>query len=143
MISIALFCESRYPVNRKGIKKTVEAVLGEKGVSGNVEVSIAVVGDRKMRVLNKKYRDKDATTDVLSFSQAEGPPAPSGLSSGSRTVGQDKGITSPDGMLRLGDVVISFPQVRKNAIRKEVLIDEEIDFLVRHGILHLLGIHHE
>lgn len=133
MISISLFCESRYPVNRKGIKKTVEAVLGERGVSGNIEVSIAVVGDRKMRSLNKKYRNKDATTDVLSFSQTEGLPAGR----------QGKGITLLDGMLRLGDVVVSFPQVRKNAMRKEVLIDEEINFLVRHGILHLLGIHHE
>lgn len=126
MIIISLFCESRYPVDRRQVKKTAEAVLGERGVSGNVEVSIAIVGDRKMRALNKKYRNKDTTTDVLSFSQKEG-----------------GGVAPPDGVLHLGDVVVSFPQVRKNAMKKEVLVDEEINFLVRHGILHLLGIHHE
>lgn len=128
MISVLLFCESRYPVNRRAIKKTVEAVLGERGVSGDVEISISIVGDRKMRKLNKKYREKDETTDVLSFSQVEGPAEPG---------------PSPDRMLRLGDIVVSFPQARKNAAKKEVLIDEEINFLIRHSLLHLLGIHHE
>ena len=127
MISVPLFCESRYPVNRKAIKKTVEVVLGERGVSGNVEVAISIVGDRKMRSLNKKYRQKDATTDVLSFSQVEG----------------KGGSPVPDDLLRLGDVVISFPQARRNAGKKESLVDEEINFLVRHALLHLLGIHHE
>lgn len=126
MIFIPLFCESRYPINRKAIKKTVEAVLGERGVSGDVEISISIVGDRKMRSLNKKYRQKDEATDVLSFSQTEESRGP-----------------SPDGMLRLGDIVVSFPQARKNAGKKESLVDEEINFLVRHGLLHLLGIHHE
>ena len=126
MISVSLFCESRYPVDRRAIKKTIEAVLGERGVSGDVEISLAIVGDRKMRVLNKKYRDKDKTTDVLSFSQVEG-----------------EGNNSPDNILRLGDVVVSYPQARKNAKDKETLVDEEINFLFRHGLLHLLGIHHE
>lgn len=128
MISTLLFCESRYPVNRKAIKKTIEAVLGERGVSGDIEVSIAIVGDRKMRKLNKKYRQKDETADVLSFSQVEGPAQPD---------------PSPDRMLRLGDIVVSYPQARKNAAKKESLVDEEINFLVRHALLHLLGIHHE
>lgn len=126
MISVPLFCESRYPVNRKAIKKTVEAVLGERGVNSNVEVSLSVVGDRKMRTLNKKYMKKDETTDVLSFSQIEG-----------------QGRALPDGVLRLGDVIVSFPQARRNAAKKEVLVDEEINSLFRHGLLHLLGIHHE
>lgn len=126
MVYVPLFCESRYPVNRRAIKKTVEAALGERGVSGNIEVSISIVGDRKMRSLNKKYRNKDYTTDVLSFSQVEG-----------------EGVASPDGVLRLGDIIISFPQARKNAGKKETLVDEEINFLVKHGLLHLLGIHHE
>lgn len=100
--------------------------MGERGVRGDVEISISVVGDRKMQSLNKKYKDKNETCDVLSFSQVEG-----------------EGPAWPDGVLRLGDVVISFPQARKNAREKETLVDEEINFLLRHGLLHLLGIHHE
>src|SRR3989344_5997524 len=105
MISVSLFCESRYPVDRRAIKKTAETVLGKQGVSGDVEVSIAIVGERKMHQLNKRYRSKDATTDVLSFSQTES------LSTGEKV----KSPPAPDGILRLGDVVISFPQARKNA----------------------------
>lgn len=131
MISVPLFCESRYPVNRRAIKKTVEQVLDERSINGNVEVSISIIGDRKMRVLNKKYRDKEGTTDVLSFSQIDG------------VGGKRESPVPPDGVLRLGDVVISYPQARINASKKETLVDEEIDFLVAHGLLHLLGIHHE
>ena len=137
MISVPLFCESRYPVNRRAIKKTVEAVLGERGVSGSIEVSVSIIGDRKMQALNKKYREKDSTTDVLSFSQVEeAPPV-------NKKVQSPKWVSVPDGLLRLGDVIISYPQARKNAAKKEVLVDEEINFLVRHALLHLLGIHHE
>lgn len=100
--------------------------MGQRGVSGHVEVSVSIVGDRKMKVLNKKYRQKDGTADVLSFSQTQG-----------------EWAKTPDGVLRLGDVIISFPQARKNAREKETLVDEEIDFLLRHGLLHLLGIHHD
>ncbi len=113
--------------------------MGERGVSGYAEVSISIVGDRKMRLLNKKYRQKDKTTDVLSFSQADSSvpikPGPAG--------GRGEWAKTPDGVLRLGDVIISFPQARKNARVKETLVDEEINFLIRHGLLHLLGIHHE
>jgi probable rRNA maturation factor len=126
MIRTLLFCESRYPVDRRGIKKTIEEVLGEKGVSGDVEVSVSIIGDRKMRTLNKKYRNLDKTTNVLSFSQTEG-----------------QGTASPDGVLRLGDVVLSFPQVVKGAREKETLVDDEVNFLVKHALHHLLGIHHE
>ena len=133
IISVILFCESRYPVNRKSIRKTIEAVLGERSISGSIEVSVSIVGDRKMRSLNKKYRGKLETTDVLSFSQVEGEISAKKL----------KNVSYPDGVLRLGDIVISFPQARKNAVKKEVLVDEEINFLIGHGLLHLLGIHHE
>lgn len=126
MVKVLLFSESRYPVNRKAIRKTVEEMLQEKGVVTSVEVSIAVVGDRKMTALNKKYRDKDGTTDVLSFSLVEGAVSP-----------QD------DNVLRLGDIVLSYPQVLKNAAKKELLVDEEINNLIKHGLDHLLGTHHE
>lgn len=114
--------------------------MGERGVSGHVEVSISIVGDRKMQSINKKYRQKDKTADVLSFSQVDS----SAHSVNSGPVGgRGEWVKAPDGVLRLGDVIVSFPQARKNAREKETLVDEEINFLIRHGLLHLLGIHHE
>lgn len=127
MVNVLLFSESRYSINRKAIRKTIADTLMHKGIVSSVEVSIAIVGDRKMTALNKKYRGKEGTADVLSFSLTEGEPV--------GAVG--------DTILRLGDVVVSYPQVLKNAAAKEVLVDDEINFLVRHGLEHLLGEHHE
>lgn len=130
-ISVFLFVESRYKANRKRIKKTVTNLLREQGIK-EAEISVAIIGDRKMRELNNKYRKIDKTTNVLSFSLAEGEASvlpPSQHKEGSE-------------ILRLGDVVISYPQIIREAAAEEVLVDDKIDELVRHGTLHLLGIHH-
>ena len=66
-ISVPIYVESRYKVNRKRIKQKVFDTLHQHGVVGPAEVSVAIVGDRKMRALNKKYRNLDKTTNVLSF----------------------------------------------------------------------------
>lgn len=123
---VLIFVESRYKVNRRKIKEAINEVLGDNNVESMVEVSVAVVGDRKMRDLNKKYRQIDKTTNVLSFPLSEG--AESRL--------------PQDGVVRLGDIVLSYPQIIREAARDEVLVEEKIDELVRHSMLHLLGIHH-
>lgn len=124
-VKVLMYVESRYRVNRKRVKKSIVQTLEENSISSPCEVSVALVGDRKMRSLNKKYRGKDQTTNVLSFSINEG-----------------KQPVMPLGNLRLGDIVISYPQVIREAAREEVLVDDKIDQLVKHGLLHLLGIHH-
>ncbi len=124
-ITVPIYVESRYKVNRRSIKKVVEETIEKNGIVGSVEVSIAVVGDRKMRAMNKKYRGMDRTTNVLSFSQVEGERTP-----------------LPDGELFLGDVIVSYPVVITEAARENMLIDDKINELVEHGVLHLLGFHH-
>jgi len=123
---ILIFVESRYKVNRKRIKSKVTKVLTQHEIKGPVEVSVAIVGDRKMRALSKKYKGEDKTRNILSFSLSEG---------------ESTHLSSE--ILRLGDIVISYPQVIKEASEKEVLVDDKVDELVEHGILHLLGINHE
>ena len=125
-VVVLIYVESRYKVNRKKIKSAISSVLSENNVKSPLEVSIAIVGDRKMGKLNKQYRDKEGTTNILSFPLAEG---------------QKSHL--PSDLLRLGDIVISYPVVIKEASRDEMLVDEKIDQLVRHGMLHLLGLHHE
>ena len=125
-IKIPIFVESRYRVNRKRIKKAVSKVLTAHEMKGPAEVSVAIVGDRKMRALSLKYKGEDKTRNVLSFSLSEGE------------------STYPSSeVLRLGDIVISYPQVILEASEEEVLVDDKIDELVEHGMLHLLGINHE
>lgn len=120
-----IFIESRYQVNRKKIKETVERVISDRGITSPMEVSIAIVGDRKMRALNKKYRNLDKTTNVLSFAQMEGVQ-----------------INPPTGNLTLGDVVISYPVMIKEASFENMLVDDKISYWVAHGLQHLLGEHH-
>ena len=124
--NVLLYIESRYKANRKRIINAVKNVLKQQSVASPVEVSIAIVGDRKMKTLNKKYRNLDKTTNVLSFPIAEGQPS-----------------VLPSDKIRLGDVVISWPQVIREASKEEVLVDDKIDELVKHGTMHLLGLHHE
>lgn len=139
MVFVTFKTESRFPVNRDKIREIIEKELSNHGIKVNYEVGVSIVGDRKMTFLNKKYLGHDGTTDVLSFPlESEGkisirgtPDAPSGF------------VTPPDGILHLGDIVVSFPQAIDQAAEKNVFVDEEINFLVQHGVLHLLGIHHE
>ncbi|OGH12396.1 MAG: rRNA maturation RNase YbeY [Candidatus Levybacteria bacterium RIFCSPHIGHO2_01_FULL_36_15] len=125
-IKVPIFIESRYKLNRTKVKDTVCDALKKQDIKGPVEVSVAIVGDRKMKRLNKKYRDLDKTTNVLSFSQMEG----------STNV-------LPQDVLILGDVVVSYPQAILEASKEEMLVDDKICELVEHGVMHLLGIHHE
>lgn len=125
-VNVLIFVESRYKINKKRIRKTVDRVIDKNEMASPVEVSIAVVGDRKMRDLSKKYKGEDKTRNVLSFSQTEGEP-----------------VQMPSDILRLGDVVLSFPQVIRDASRDEMLVDDKVDELIEHGLMHLLGLHHE
>src|SRR6185369_9686674 len=91
-LNVLIFVESRYKVNRKRIKTALSNLISEQNINSPVEVSIAVVGDRKMRELSKKYKGEDKTRNVLSFSLSEG-----------------ERVETPSDKLRLGDIVISYP----------------------------------
>lgn len=125
-LKVLIFVESRYKVNRKRIRAALANLLDQQGINSPVEVSVAIVGDRKMRELSKRYKGEDKTRNILSFSQSEG-----------------EKMATPAGILRVGDIVISYPVVLTEAARDEVLVDDKVDELVTHGMTHLLGIHHE
>lgn len=129
MIRSLIKTDSRFPINRKRIRQAVASVLRENGVRGEIEVSIVVVGDRKMKALNKQYFKRKETASILSFPL--------------ENTSEDTGLgfaNSPDEILRLGDIVISYPQALKKAAEKNILVDEAIDSLIKHGMNCLLGI---
>ena len=88
-----------------------------------VGFSVALVSDRRMVELNKLFRGKDSTTDVLSF-----PHEP------------DEFDTEADS---LGDIVISVEQAAKQADENGLTLEGEIKQLILHGVLHLCGYDHE
>jgi len=115
--------EDNFPINKKKLTEVVKTILKEKGIGGKIELGISIVDDKEIRQLNEVHMKKKGTTDVLSF-----------------PLEKEKG---PDGIIRLGDIVINIQQARRQAKKKEKTIGEEIEFLLNHGLLHLLGFHHD
>jgi len=126
MITVLIKTESHYTVDRKRIRETIEKFLKERGVKGKVEISLSIVGDRQIRKLNLKYRNLDEEAVVLAFPLSENQE-------------QIPFAGPPDDVLRLGDIVISYPQARDLARIEEKLVDDKIDELIIHGMKHLLG----
>lgn len=88
------------------------------------EISLLFVDDDSIRKINKKYLSRDYSTNVISFSLREG----------------DFGDINPD---LLGDIIISVETALRDALKAEIKFEEELDYLIIHGILHLLGYDHE
>jgi probable rRNA maturation factor len=93
---------------------------------------IAFVDDSAMRELNRRYRHRDRTTDVLSFGQSLRRGAKGASAAGSLR-------READGTLELGDIVISGAQAARQAKRRRWPLATEVAFLAAHGALHLLG----
>jgi rRNA maturation RNase YbeY len=94
------------------------------------ELSLLLVGDRSMRRMNRIYRRKNRTTDVLAFPMRH-----------LRT--HRTPHASPLTPSLLGDVVISLPQAERQAARAGHSPERELAALITHGVLHLLGYDHE
>ena len=121
-----------YPLSRKLLKQAATKTLELMDVKGDVSLDVSVIGDRKMRALNKEFRGQDKSTDVLSFSFE--------LSEKKK----DKFVNPPNSnYLNLGDVIISYTQLLEKAAKQNMLVDDMANLLVVHGIMHLLGYDHE
>ena len=92
--------------------------------SGGAGATVAFVSDRAMRELNRRWRGKSGTTDVLSFP------------SGQEEFEKGEGAT-------LGDVVISAEQAARQAAEHGLDFEGEVAQLILHGLLHLCGYDHE
>lgn len=129
MIQVNLFVQSRYLVNRKRIRETVERVLKENQLA-SAQVDVSIVGERKMKELNESKLQHEGSTDVLSFPQHERH--------------QLNDFPLPEGLPpHLGDIVVSFPEAVNNARKYGKMVDDQICFFVEHGMMHLLGYHHD
>ncbi|HDN05182.1 MAG TPA: rRNA maturation RNase YbeY [Chloroflexi bacterium] len=104
------------------LKSAAEAVLLECGLPDSPSLLIRITDDEELNTLNLKYRGIDKTTDVLSF------PAD---------------FEDPDLESRyVGDVVIAFPRAEEQAQKRGHFVEAELQLLVVHGTLHLLGYDH-
>ena len=112
------------------LRNIVEQVLVAQGIDPRMEIGFVITTQERIQQLNQTYLGRDKPTDVLAFSmlsEAEFPPF----------------IVPPDGVLHLGEVIISYPQAVIQAEEHQHSLKREIAILIIHGVLHLLGYEHD
>lgn len=103
------------------LQKIIATIFEDYNILEDKQLNIVIADDKYLRDLNKRFRKIDQTTDVLTFyleEEAESKPV-------------------------LGDIYISAEKARSQAAEYEVSVQTEIERLMIHGILHLLGYEHE
>ena len=106
------------------------------------EASIFITNDENLRDLNRKYRGLDEVTDVLSFSNDHEGEYYGSEDDGRVGLSSEEFIIPSDFADQIGEIVISLPQVERQALENDVEMSQELKFLVVHGFLHLLGYDH-
>lgn len=110
-------------IDARTVKRTAKLLLAAIGETASA-LSISFVDDRAIRDLNREHRGKDKATDVLSFPLL--------------AAGDD-----PLGERLLGDVVISVDTARRQAADYDATLEAEVNRLLIHGVLHVMGHDHE
>ena len=114
--------EAEFPFPKKLLEGAANAALGHESISLDSELSIILTNDARLHELNLNYLGVDAPTDVLSFPASE---------------------TDPEtGARYIGDILISVPRAQAQAEAAGHPLESEVQLLVVHGVLHLLGHDH-
>lgn len=115
--------QRKIKIDCSSFEKFAASAIGKIPETAGKSAVISFVSDRKMRLLNKNFRGKNTTTDVLSFPfEAE---------------------EFESGENNLGDIIISLEQAERQTIENNLDFEIEIKQLILHGILHLCGFDHE
>lgn len=114
--------ESEFSVPRDLLERATHAALEHQAESLDSELTIVLTDDARLKELNRDYLGIDAPTDVLSFPASE---------------------TDPEtGARYIGDILISIPRAKSQATAAGHPLESEVQLLVVHGVLHLLGHDH-
>ena len=110
-------------INLQRVRRSLKKILQILDCDSK-EISLLIVDDDNMREINRHYLGRDYPTNVISFSLSEG----------------EFGNINPH---VLGDIIISAETALRDAQEAEITFDDEVDFLLIHGLLHLLDYNHE
>lgn len=105
------------------VRRSLKRLLKELGFK-NSEVSLLLVDDDQIREINKNYLQRDRPTNVISFAMTDGA----------------FGDVHPE---ILGDIILSVETAARDALTCDIDFMDEVEFLLIHGLLHLLGYNHE
>lgn len=93
-----------------------------------ISFDIVLSTNEKIHEINREYRDKDSPTDVITFAVFADSP-------------EDERFIF-DGEINLGEIIVSLDRIKEQATENNVSFEDEIYFIISHGILHLLGFDH-
>ena len=110
------------------VRRACKATLKFENFPYPAEISVSFVDDDEIREMNKKFRNIDASTDVLSFPLCEN---------------DDYEVSEESGYVALGDIVISIEHAQAQAEEYGHGFEREVAYLTVHSMLHLLGYDHE
>jgi len=128
MISVSVKKQPSYPINTSEIKEYLATLLEKSGIVSNTKVSVALVGEKKMLDISRKYLKDNKVHNVLSFTYNEV---------------AHKFVFPPDNTKHLGEILVCYPRAKDEAKAEGMPIKEKVKELVEHGALHLIGIHHD
>ncbi len=123
MIRVYFFSQSKLGVSKSWVEMVVrQALLNLPRQKKNWELSVALVADRKVKILNKRYRHHNQPTDVLAFSGPES--------------------KMPFFLDDLGEIIIASGVCQRQARKHQHSFKKEFTILLIHGLLHLFGYDH-
>jgi probable rRNA maturation factor len=122
MITIQVKRNITLPVDRSVLQNAAQLTLDSSHLSVEANLTIVIGNEALLQRLNRQYRQVDSPTDVLSFPTGE--------------------IDTDTATLYLGDVIISLPRAAEQASTFGHPLSDELQLLVVHGVLHLLGHDH-
>ena len=114
-------------------EEVITGALGILGLPRDAEVDVTVTDDEEIRALNREFRQLDKSTDVLSFPLND----PEDVQAGQFEINPDTG------KIMLGDIVISYETMQRQAIEYGHGEEREFTYLLVHSLLHLIGYDHE
>ena len=116
----------RRKVQKQEIRKWAEATLRAEGLTQTPDMAVVITDNESIQALNRDFRGLDEPTDVLAFGEEK--PGPF--------------VLAPGEPMYLGDVVISLERAEAQALEQAASTKDELQLLLVHGILHLLGYDH-
>lgn len=125
MLKIEIANPHKYKINKQLIKQIIKVVADQAGLDGKFSVSLMLSDEKEITEYNFAYRGKNKPTDVLSFAQI------------------DSDICLPEEAGELGEIIICYPVLEKQASDYGWSNDYEFARLLIHGLSHLLGYEHE
>ncbi|MBA4423039.1 MAG: rRNA maturation RNase YbeY, partial [Syntrophus sp. (in: bacteria)] len=115
--------QNKFKIDRRRLLKSLKRLMRELCCQDG-ELSLLLVDDDQIRVFNRTYLKRDRSTNVISFSMREG----------------EFSDINPQ---LLGDIILSLETAYRDAVTGNIDFMDEVEFLVIHGLLHLLGYEHE